>query len=222
MRDTAALTRPNAASAVDVALVLAIDVSGSVSADRVRLQRQGYSDAMRHPALVRAVQSGPLGRIAITFVQWSEARRQDQAVKWQVVEDSESANRFSDAITHADVPMPGWTSISAAIDFSAHLLGVSGYRADRMVIDVSSDGSNNDGRDVTASRDEALAAGIIINGLPSVEVEPGLDDYYRQNVIGGPGAFVMVVHDIADFSEAVLRKLLVEIAGTEDAVEQFG
>ena len=223
VRDAApALLRPSGNSAVDVALVLAIDVSGSVSQDRIRLQRQGYSDAMRHPGLVHAVQSGPLGRVAVTFVQWSEARRQDQAVKWQVVDDTASAHRFADAIGNADVPMPGWTSISAAIDFSARLLGDCGYRADRKVIDVSSDGANNDGREVTAARDDALAAGIIINGLPNVEVEPGLDDYYRQNVIGGPGAFVMVVQDIADFSEAVLRKLLVEIAGTEAALRRFG
>ena len=197
---------------VDVALVLAIDVSGSVSEGRMLLQRQGYSDALCHPGFVEAVRSGPTGRVALTFVQWSEARRQEQSVAWRVIEDAATARQFADAITAADRPMPGWTSISAAIDFSARLIAASGFTAERKVIDVSGDGSNNDGREVTAARDDAVAAGITVNGLPIVEVEPGLDDYYRRNVIGGPDAFVVVARDTDAFAEAVLRKLLVEIA----------
>ena len=198
---------------VDVALGLAIDVSGSVSQDRMMLQRQGYSDALCHPGFLEAVRSGLAGRVALTFVQWSEARRQDQSVGWQVIDDAVSARRFAEAITAADRPIPGWTSISAAIDYSRRLIAASGFTAQRRVIDISGDGSNNDGRDVGAARDDAVAAGITVNGLPIVEVEPGLEDYYRRNVIGGVGAFVVVAHDIDAFADAVLRKLLVEVAG---------
>jgi hypothetical protein len=201
-----------AGTAVDVALVLAIDVSGSVSDGRIMLQRRGYSDALCHPGFLEAVRSGPTGRVALTFVQWSEARRQEQSVEWRVIQDAATARRFAQAITDADRPMPGWTSISAAIDYSVRLIASSGLAAQRRVIDVSGDGSNNDGRDVTAARDDAVAAGVTVNGLPIVEVEPGLDDYYRQNVIGGAGAFVVVARDIDAFAEAVLRKLLVEVA----------
>jgi hypothetical protein len=202
---------------VDVALVLAIDVSGSVSQDRLMLQRRGYSDALCHPGFAEAVRSGPAGRVALTFVQWSEARRQEQSVAWRLIDDAATARRFAQAITDADLPMPGWTSISAAIDYSARLIASSGLTAGRKVIDVSGDGSNNDGRDVTAARDDAVAAGITVNGLPIVEVEPGLDEYYRRNVIGGPGAFVVVARDIGSFAEALLRKLLVEVAYTSPA-----
>jgi len=198
---------------VDVALVLAIDVSGSVSEQRMLLQRQGYIAALRHPGFIGAVQSGPTGRIALTFVQWSEARRQNQAVEWRLVHDAASAEQFAEAMADAEHPMPGWTSISAAIDFSARLIAASGITAVRKVIDISGDGSNNDGREVTAARDDAVAAGITVNGLPILEVEPGLDDYFRRNVIGGPGAFVMVARDIGSFADAILRKLLVEVAG---------
>ena len=198
---------------VDVALVLAIDVSGSVSEGRMMLQRRGYSEALCHPGFLEAVRCGPTGRVALTFVQWSEARRQEQSVAWRVIEDATTARQFAQAIADAGRPMPGWTSISAAIDFSARLIGGSGLIAQRKVIDVSGDGANNDGREVSAARNDAIAAGITVNGLPIVEVEPGLDDYYRRNVIGGPGSFVEVARDIDAFAEAVLRKLMVEVAG---------
>jgi len=211
-----------AGTAVDVALVLAIDVSGSVSEARMMLQRRGYSDALCHPGFVEAVRSGPTGRVALTFVQWSEARRQEQSVEWRVVDDTSTARQFAEAISGADRPMPGWTSISAAIDFSVRLIAGSGLTAQRRVIDISGDGSNNDGREVTAARDDAVAAGVTVNGLPIIEVEPGLDDYYRRNVIGGPGAFVVVARDIDAFAEAVLRKLLVEVAGSYTSPAQRG
>ena len=204
-----------APATVDVAVVLAVDVSGSVSDERIRLQRQGYSEALRHREFIAAVQSGPTGRVALTFVQWSEARRQEQTVAWRLIEDAASATGFAQAIVDAPIPMPGWTSISAAIDFSARLLLAGGPAAQRRVIDVSGDGSNNDGRPVTAARDDAVAAGITVNGLPIVEVEPKLDEYYRLNVIGGPGAFVEVARNTGAFAEAVRRKLLLEVAGVE-------
>jgi len=198
---------------VDVALVLAVDSSGSISEQRLMMQIQGYLDALRHPMFVDAVKGGRHGRIGLTFVEWTDARRQDQVVGWRVIEDESSANSFAQAIHDALRPLPGWTSISSAIDFSVGLLMTCGFMAARRVIDISGDGANNDGRPVTEARDAAIAAGVTINGLPIVEVEPELETYYRDNVIGGPDSFVVVARDTGSFGEAVLRKLLVEIAG---------
>lgn len=201
-------------ASVDLALVLAIDVSGSISSDRLALQRRGYETAFRDPALARAVRVGPQGRIAATFVEWSDAERQNQAVKWTLIAGEADSLAFADAIAASVEAIPGWTSISGAIDYSAGLLRRNGLHAERRVIDISGDGPNNDGRPVTAARDGALAEGITINGLPILEVEPELDAYYRRNVIGGPHAFVEVARDRESFADAVLRKLLTEIATT--------
>lgn len=198
---------------VDVALVLAVDSSGSISEQRLMLQLQGYIDAVRHPSFIEAVRTGRHRRVALTFVEWTDARRQDQVVHWSVIEDATGAERFAKAIQDALRPLPGWTSISGAIDFSVGLLLGNGLMATRRVIDISGDGANNDGRPVTEARDAAVAAGVTINGLPIVGVEPDLEAYYRENVIGGPDSFVIVVQDISNFAEAVLRKLLVEVAG---------
>ncbi len=197
---------------VDVALVLAIDVSGSVSDNRIALQIQGYVEALRHPSFIDAVRGGRHGRIGLTFVEWSEVRRQTQTVEWRLIRDANDAEAFIDALLKAERPMPGWTSISAAIDYAARLLAESDLVTDRKVIDISGDGANNDGRDVTAARDDAVAAGITINGLPIVEVNPGLDQYFRDYVIGGRDSFVIVARQISDFAAAILRKLLVEVA----------
>jgi hypothetical protein len=198
---------------VDVALVLAVDSSGSISEQRLMMQIQGYLDALRHPLFIDAVRGGRHGRIALTFIEWTDARRQDQVVGWRLIEDETGAHAFAQAIHDALRPLPGWTSISAAIDFSVGLLLNSGFSAERRVIDISGDGANNDGRPVTEARDAAVAAGVTVNGLPIVEVEPELETYYRENVIGGPDAFVVVARDTGSFGEAVLRKLLVEVAG---------
>lgn len=201
------------ATAVDVALVLAIDVSGSISQDRMEMQIHGYADALRHPAFLAAVSTGRLGRIGLTFVEWSEVRRQAQVVGWRSIANAADRDGFVAALLEAERQMPGWTSISAAIDYSAGLLARSGLLADRQVIDISGDGVNNDGRPVTAARDDAVAAGITINGLPITEVEPDLAAYYRANVIGGPDCFLLVADSIDSFAAAILRKLLVEVAG---------
>ena len=197
---------------VDVALVLAVDSSGSISEDRLSLQIGGYIDALRHPSLIDAIRGGRRGRIGLTYVTWTDARRQDQVVPWRVIEDEAGAYAFANAIQKALRPVPGWTSISAAIDFCTGLLLSNGYTAARRVIDISGDGANNDGRPVTDARDAAVAAGVTINGLPIVEIEPELEAYYRDNVIGGPDSFVVVAKDSGAFGAAVLRKLLVEIA----------
>jgi hypothetical protein len=198
---------------VDLALVLAVDTSGSVSEDRMALQIHGYADAFRTPHLLGAVRQGRFGRIAATFVEWSDAGRQTQAVDWTVISDAPTAQDFSLALIEAGRPTPGWTSISGAIDYSARLFVRGGIAATRRVIDISGDGTNNDGRPIADARDAAVAAGITINGLPILEIEPQLDSYYRDNVIGGPDAFIVAVRDSRDFAGAVLRKLLVEIAG---------
>ena len=196
---------------VDVALVLAVDSSGSISTERLLLQIRGYTGALRNPSFIDAVRAGNHGRIALTYVTWTDARRQDQVVGWRVIRDADGADAFAKAIETALLPVPGWTSISGAIDFCAGLLIGSGFMATRRVIDISGDGSNNDGRPVTEARDAAVAAGITINGLPIVEVEPDLEAYYRGNVIGGPDAFIVVARDTGSFGEAVLRKLLVGV-----------
>ena len=209
--------------AVDVALVLAIDVSGSVSEDRIRLQIQGYAKALQHPDFLQAAAGGLHGRIALTFVEWSEARRQSQAVGWRIISGAEDRERFVQELLNAEKPMPGWTSISAAIDYCVRLLNGSGLVTARKVIDISSDGVNNDGRSVTAARDDAVKAGVTINGLPIVEIDPALDAYYRANVIGGADSFVIVAQNMDNFAEAILRKLLVEVAaGPRGGVRQAG
>jgi hypothetical protein len=204
---------------VDLALVLAIDTSGSISNERLAMQLGGYVQAFRQPGLVRAIQAGNCGQIAVTFVSWSDYQRQFQEVPWTVLSDQISAVAFSNAIAHAIPPTPGWTSISGAIGFSAHLLGALPVQADRRVIDISGDGPNNDGPPPGAARDAAIAAGITINGLPILEVDPHLDRYYRSQVIGGPNAFLLVARNRVRFAEAVLRKLLIEIAGIPSAVD---
>jgi hypothetical protein len=198
---------------VDLALVPATDTSGSVSEARMALQIHGYASAFSTPRLLGAVRGGRLGRIAATFVQWSDVDRQTQAVDWTLISDQASARDFSRALIDAERPTPGWTSISGAIDYSARLFTRSGVVATRRVIDISGDGPNNDGRPVSEARDAAIAAGITINGLPILELEPQLDVYYRDTVIGGPDAFMVAVHNLNDFAGAVLRKLLVEVAG---------
>ena len=199
---------------VDVALVLAVDSSGSISEQRLAMQIHGYIDALRHPAFIEAIRGGRRGRIGLTYVTWTDARRQDQVVPWRVIADQSSALAFAQAMQDALRPLPGWTSISGAIDFCTRLLLSSGYIAARRVIDISGDGANNDGRPVTEARDAAVAAGVTINGLPIIEVEPNLEEYYRDNVIGGADSFVVVARDTGAFGAAVLRKLLVEVAGT--------
>jgi hypothetical protein len=203
-----------APTALDLALVLAIDTSGSISNQRLALQIDGYAAAFREPGLVRVIQAGRRGGIVVTFVEWSDATRQTQAVGWTLITDGETAQGFADAILKSFLPTPGWTSISGAIDFSARLFSALRLPADRRVIDISGDGTNNDGRSVETARDDAVAAGITINGLPILGVEPELDRYYRQHVIGGPQSFLVVARNEASFATAVMDKLLQEVAGT--------
>jgi hypothetical protein len=199
---------------VDLLLVLAVDASGSVNDERFELQKQGYVAAFRHPQVLRAIQSGETGRIAVAMFQWTGPALQVLTVPWTQVSDEASMLALAGAIEAEDRRLfSGGTSISGAIDYGAHLLSVAPYRAARRVIDISGDGGNNRGRPATAARDEAVGAGIVINGLPILELDPTLDQHYFNNVIGGPNAFMVPTESFEGFADAILKKLILEIAG---------
>ena len=209
---------PASAESVDVQLVLAVDTSGSVSEMRFDLQKRGYVSAFRSPQLLRAIQSGAARSIAATMVQWTGPVLQVVVVPWTVIRDETSMHAFADAIERAPRQLfGGGTSISGAIDYAMTLFPKSQFNGGRRVIDVSGDGANNRGRPVTAARDEAVSAGASINGLPILALEPFLDRYYWDNVVGGPGAFVIAAQSYETFAEAVLKKLVIEIASAEGA-----
>jgi len=205
--------RPSFADLVDLRLVLAVDASGSVNETRFELQRQGYAAAFRHPRVHDAIRSGPYGRIAVTMVQWTGPALQVQVVPWHVVSNTQEMESFAAAIDGASRKIfGGGTSISGAIDYGARLLLTAPHHANRSVIDISGDGRNNRGRAVEQARDEAIAAGIVINGLPILELDPMLDDHYLNNVIGGPNSFMVPAQSFAEFADAILKKLILEIA----------
>jgi hypothetical protein len=207
------LTPATAQTATDLQLVLAVDASGSVSHQRFELQKRGYAAAFRHPQVLQAILSGLNQSIAVTMFQWTGPALQVITVKWALINDVGSIRAFSDAVEQVPRQLfGGGTSISGAIDTGVALLSDSPYRAARRIIDVSGDGPNNRGRSVTQARDEAVAAGIGINGLPILALDPTLDQYYEDNVIGGPGAFVVAAKDYETFAEAILKKLITEIA----------
>ncbi len=213
-----------AAEPVDLELVLAVDVSRSIDEVEAQLQRQGYVEAFRNPRVIRAIGNGPLGQIAVTYVEWAAVDFQRHVIGWTVIKDAASARAFADRLEASPRQSWGWTSLSGAIDFSAALFG-QGFEGARQVIDISGDGRNNSGRPAAVARDEALARGIIINGLAIINDRTNfgrppdleLDDWYRENVVGGPGAFLVVAQDFEAFGEAVLNKLLKEIADDPDA-----
>jgi hypothetical protein len=208
------LARPAPAqTAVDAQLVLAVDVSGSVNETRYELQRQGYADAFRSPRVIQAIRAGAHQAIAVAMVQWTGPTLHVLVVDWTLVRDAASAITLADRI--ASTPRQlfgGGTSLSGAIDYAMAIMPASPYRGDRRIIDVSGDGANNRGRPAELARDEAVKAGVVINGLPILSLEPELDAYYRENVIGGPGAFVIAAQTYEAFAEAILDKLINEIA----------
>jgi hypothetical protein len=201
---------------VDLALILAIDVSGSVNAERWELQRRGYQAAFRSPEVLQAITSGQHKAIAVTMVEWSGASHQQQVVAWTVISDELSAATFASLMAEAPRVYSDWTSISAALDFVVPLFRKSGVTAGRNVIDLSGDGVNNAGRPINDARDAAVTQGIVINGLAILSDYEFLDSYYQEHVIGGAGAFMEVVKDYSSFSQAVLAKLVREIAGNDD------
>ena len=205
-------TRADSSTALD--LVLAIDVSGSVSTERFELQKQGYVAAFRDPRVISVIKTAAGGSIAVTMTQWTGPHMQVQVVPWMSVEDEATANQLASAVEAAPRQLhSGGTSISGAIDHAVRLLSDSPSRGVRRVIDLSGDGANNHGRPAADARDEAIAANIVINGLPILALDPHLEAYYRNNVIGGPGAFLIAAKSYEAFAEAIVRKLVLEIAG---------
>ncbi len=205
--------QPAPLAKVDLQLVLAFDTSGSVDETRFELQRQGYAAAFRSRQVLDAVRSGPSQAIAVTVVQWTGPALQVQVVPWMRIGDEPSAAAFADAVAAAPRQLfRGGTSISGAIDYAMTLWRESPYRGARRVIDVSGDGANNRGRPASQARDDAVREGVAINGLPILALEPGLDKYYQDNVIGGTGAFVVAAQAYDNFADAILKKLITEIA----------
>lgn len=206
---------------VDLELVLAVDISGSMDHEELELQRRGYLAALTNPRVIRAIRSGPHRRIAIAYMEWAGPHWQNLVAGWTVVSDAASARAFAAAIGEAPVFTESRTSISAAIDYAVPLFANNGFTGTRRVIDISGDGPNNRGRSVVAARDEAVARGVTINGLPIVNdrLNPwggppskDLDLYYQEFVIGGPGAFMLPALSMKNFGQAVLSKLIREIA----------
>lgn len=211
----------DAAVPVDLELVLAVDVSGSVDPTEAKLQRTGYVSALTHKHVLSAIRSGYLGRIAVAYVEWADSHRQSLVVDWTLIDGEKTARAFTEQLDAAPFLRGRFTSISAVIDFALPMFDNNGFEGTRRVIDVSGDGANNSGGLVNAARDAAVRAGVIINGLPIVNERPqrfgpqvaNLDLYYRNCVIGGPGAFVVVARDFESFALAVRKKMVLEIAG---------
>ena len=184
---------------VDLALVLAVDISGSMDPEEQTLQREGFVEAFRSPVIHDAIRDGLHGRIAVVYLEWAGTPSQQVAVPWTVVQGAESALDFAERLSRSRIWRAPRTSISGAIDTSVRLLDESGVDAVRRVIDISGDGANNQGRPMLAARDEAVAKGVIINGLPLMLKRPNssdsenLDAYYRDCVIGGPGSFMIPI-----------------------------
>lgn len=199
---------------VSLQLVLAVDASGSVDTGRFTLQKQGYAAAFRSPEVQAAIRGTAVGAIAVMMTQWTGPAMHADVVGWTRIDSASSADRFAAAVNAAPRALRGGgTSISGAIDHAMALFPACRWKSPRRLIDVSGDGINNRGRPVEAARDDAVKAGIVINGLPILALDPELDDYYRRSVIGGPGAFLIVVHGYTQFAEAIRKKLVVEIAG---------
>ncbi len=210
---------------VDVALVLAVDVSRSMSYEELRIQREGYAAAIASPEVFRAIQQGYEGRIAITFFEWAGNFHAQEIVGWTLIETPDHAKAVAARLLEGTSLGQRRTSISGAIQHGSSLFEDLPFAADRRVIDISGDGPNNQGIPVTEARDSALAQGISINGLPLMTQSgfgsqfniDDLDEYYRRCVVGGPGSFVVPVNEWSQFPEAVRRKLVLEIGNYQSA-----
>jgi hypothetical protein len=219
-----ALPPAQAAEQVDLLLVLASDVSRSVDHPKFLLQREGYATAISDPQVLDAVKSGPHQRIALCFVEWSGFGAQKLVIDWSLIDGPAPARKFGDQLLELPRSFADRTSISGGIEFALAQLERAPFEGGRRAIDVSGDGTNNAGRDVKLARDEAVAKGIVINGLVILSDRPvpwnaehtnpagGLEKYYQENVVGGPGAFVLVAENFNSFGRAIVKKLIAEIA----------
>jgi hypothetical protein len=213
-----------AAEPADLLLVLAADVSRSVDQQKFQLQREGYAAAIADRRVLDAISSGRNGRIAVLFLEWSGLGNQKVVIDWTLIDGPKAALAFGDRLLELPRSFADRTSISGGIDFAVAQFTHAPFSAERQTIDVSGDGTNNVGRDVAFARDEALARGITINGLVILSETPlpwnpehtnppgGLANYYRVNVVGGPGAFVLEAKDFTSFGQAIVKKLIAEIA----------
>jgi len=214
----------SAAEEADLLLVLAVDVSRSIDATKFQLQREGYAAAVADPRVLDAIKSGRAGRIGLSFVEWSGVGAQKVVIDWTTIGDADSAKDFGDRLLEAPRSFADRTSISGAIEFAMGQLDKAPYESARRTVDVSGDGTNNAGRNVGAQRDDAVAKGITINGLVILSDNPmswnpdhtnppgGLANYYRNNVVGGPNAFVMVAENFNSFGQAIIKKMIAEVA----------
>jgi hypothetical protein len=208
-------------ASVDVELILAVDVSYSMDMDELAIQREGYAQAIVSKEFLQALKSLPNGKVAITYFEWAASSDQKIIIPWRLIDGPETADAVANEIMKTPIRRASRTSISGAIYFAMPLFDENPYHGPRHVIDISGDGPNNNGAPVIGARDEALAKGIVINGLPIMVKEPSystmdidnLDWYYEDCVIGGPGSFVVSIKDREKFKEAIRAKLLLEVAG---------
>ncbi len=207
---------------VDLELVLAVDMSYSMDEDEARRQREGYVAALAHPDVISAIEGGPLGRIAVIYVEWADSRFQRAAADWTMIASEEDALNFAAIVATAPLERGHYTAIGAAIADSVRRIETNQYQGYRRLIDLSGDGPQNQGMALAEARAMADEARIIINGLPIITDQPGrwvrpvevnLDAYFRENVITGPGAFVLPARTADEFRTAILRKMTLEIAG---------
>lgn len=212
------LTNASAAQEkVDLELILLADGSGSVDDEEFLLQRIGYARALRHPTIIRAVTGGRLGRIALTYVEWSGPELHIPIVPWTTIGSKADIKAFAKKLEeHPRELYGGGTALGDAIIYGMNSLNSNAYDGARRVIDISGDGPDRNGLDATVGRDQAVAAGITVNGLPILTGWPGLERFFYDNVIGGPGAFVEAARGFKDIYYAIRRKLIREIAGTQE------
>ncbi|MGA0345581.1 MAG: DUF1194 domain-containing protein [Alphaproteobacteria bacterium] len=215
---------------VDLQLALGSDVSRSVDQEEATLQRQGYIRAFNHPTVIGAIKRGPLGRIAVTYFEWGGEQNIKTIVGWTLINDAKSARNFAKRLSLEAPISARRTGISGAINFALIQITTNKFSSTRKVIDLSGDGANNSGILVNLARDRAIKKGFTINGLPIVNQRSSssgwqqiqnLDLYYRDCVIGGPGAFLIVAKDYQDFGRAIMRKLILEIADIRPTKTKF-
>lgn len=219
---------------IDLALVLVSDVSRSIDDGKFDLEKRGYATALTDHQVVAAIRAGPVGKIAVSYVEFASNLEVRTVVDWTVISDAPSAAEFATRLKDATRSFWGRTAISAGMDRAMQMLTELGLEPSRKVIDICGDGTNNSGREVSEARDDALAARITVNGLAIINEHPvswayahvqppgGLAQYYRENVIGGPGSFVLEVYDFQTFGEAMTRKLISEIAGVSPLTRFVG
>lgn len=214
---------------VDVELVLAVDISHSVDEEEARRQREGYVAALASPEVIDAIQGGPWGRIAVTYVEWADARLQRPAADWALIDSEEAALAFAAQVAAAPLEKGSYTAIGAAIDDAVTRIETNAYSAPRMIIDISGDGPQNQGLSLELARTRANEAGITVNGLPVItegqsllRAEINLEGYFQDNVVTGPSSFVLPARTEEEFRQAILRKLVLEIAGAEPSPVELG